>query len=106
MALDNDGLSPIQGGASPFDRLPTESALFSVYRVRAIVRLEVIKNSSKEVLWAETFTREKLYNSSQVESAVINSANALYNQSALRNSAEEIANALMVEVYDRLTENF
>lgn len=101
-----EGLSPIQGGAEPFDRLPREAALYSVYRVKTKLTVQVLRRDDQAQLWKEDFGREKVFKAPQIESPIINSANALYNESAIQASLAETADELMTDVYDRLTESF
>ncbi|MCH2533802.1 MAG: LPS assembly lipoprotein LptE [Bdellovibrionales bacterium] len=101
-----EGLSPIQGGAEPFDRLPKEAALYSVYRIKVRLAIAVLRRDDQVVLWSENFNREKVYKAPQIESPIINSANAVYNESAIQSSLSEVADELMTDVYDRLTESF
>lgn len=101
-----EGMSPIQGGAEPFDRLPREAALYSVYRLKLKLKIQVLRRDDQVVVWNESFSREKVYKAPQIESPTINSANALYNESAKQASLSEMADELMTDIYDRLTESF
>lgn len=92
----------IQGG----DRFPKGSVLASEYRVLMTVRVRLKRMSDNAELWAGTFQGERTYVAPQVLQAGINTVNPLYNLSARRQNIENMANDLMSEAHDRMSESF
>lgn len=89
-----------------FKKLPVNTILTTNYRIYVIVNLKLKRLSDNKILWAGQFKTERDYLAPQLESNVINSANALYNSSARRQNLKLMAEQLMIEAHDRMTENF
>lgn len=86
--------------------LPKDTAYFTQYRIFARTRLRLRRLSDQAVVWEGTFSNEKVYPTPRIGSAVVNSANALYNQSVRRDTVGSLAREMMEEAHDRMTENF
>lgn len=86
--------------------LPTGTVIASQYRVRTVVDLRVVRRSDGDRLWESRFELEDTYVAPQVTLAGVNSVNPLYNLSARRQNLEIMANRMMLEAHNRLTENF
>ncbi len=86
--------------------LPEGAVLATGYRVIVTTQISLIEKSTGKVLWNSTFDGESSYAAPQVTIARLNSANPLYNLSSRRRTIETIAQDLMVEAHDRMTENF
>ena len=86
--------------------LPTGTVIASEYRILILVSVRVVRQSDGEVLWSGTFSGERTYAAPQVTLAGVNSMNPLYNLSARRQNIDVMANDIMVEAHDRITENF
>lgn len=86
--------------------LPLGAVLTTEYRVLVTTRVRLRRNSDNKVLWESVFQNERAYFAPQLGSAGLNSANALYNQSARHQNIAKMAVDMMVEAHDRLTESF
>lgn len=90
--------------ASPY--LPNGTVIASEYRILLTVTVKVVRQADGIELWSGSFSGERTYVAPQVTLAGVNSVNPLYNLSARRQNIEQMANDLMVEAHDRITENF
>lgn len=86
--------------------LPIGTVIASEYRILLATTVRVVRQSDGVVLWSGSFSGERTYAAPQVTLAGVNSMNPLYNLSARRQNIEVMANDLMVEAHDRITENF
>jgi hypothetical protein len=86
--------------------LPDETVLATGYRVIMTSQVSLVEKATGKVLWTSELNGESFYSSPQVTVARVNSVNPLYNLSARRRVIETIAQDLMVEAHDRMTENF
>lgn len=86
--------------------LPSGSVLTVEYRVLVDSEVLLRRSSDQKVIWSGRFSNEKVYTAPQVRLPVINSANALYNNSARMEVFELMAKDMMAEAHDRMTENF
>lgn len=87
-------------------RLPENAVLTTQFNVVVIVKIQLRRASDQSVLWASTFRGEKSYQGPRIGTAIVNSANALYNQSARRDTIQRLAEEMMTEAHNRMTENF
>ena len=76
------------------------------YRILLTTTLRLRRNSDQKVLWEGTFNGERSYLTPQIGQEGINSADAVYNQSARYQNIEAMASDLMNEAHNRITENF
>lgn len=90
--------------SAPF--LPLGTVIASEYRILMTVTVELKRQADGTQLWSGTFSGERTYVAPQVTLAGVNSVNPLYNLSARRQNIETMANDLMIEAHDRITENF
>jgi len=88
------------------NNLPERAVLTTEYRIFITTRIVLKRLSDQKVLWQGEFFGEKVYSAPQIGLAVVNSANPLYNVSARRENITLIAQDMMAEAHDRLTENF
>lgn len=86
--------------------LPQGTVLATVYNVNISVDVSLVRRGDGKVLWQGTYTGVRSYSAPQVTLPVVNSVNPLYNLSARRQNIELIANDVMSEVHDRMTDNF
>ncbi|WII72052.1 LptE family protein [Bdellovibrio sp. 22V] len=91
-------------GSSPY--LPNGTVIASEYRILLTVTVNVVRQADGTVLWSGSFSGERTYAAPQVTQAGINSVNPLYNLSARRQNIDVMANDIMIEAHDRITENF
>lgn len=89
-----------------FDQLPDQAVLTTEYRL--IVRSKIVlkRKSDDKILWEGSFQNEKVYQPPRLLGAVVNSANATYNHSARMEVLARLADEMMAEAHDRITENF
>ncbi len=95
------------GGANEaLSELPTGAVLATNYRIYVTIHLKLVRVSDRKILWHGNFKDERIYAAPQLESGLINSANALYNHSARQINIAELAVSMMSEAHDRMTETF
>lgn len=90
----------------PNSTLPLGTVLTSSYQILITAEITLRRSSDKTVLWAGTFNGERTYTAPQVTAAGVNTVNPLYNLSARRQNIDLMANEMMSEAHDRITENF
>ncbi len=86
--------------------LPTETVIATQYTVSATVNLQLIRKGSSAVLWSGEFQQATNYSAPQITLPVINTANALYNHSAKRQTLDALSKEMMQAAFDRMVENF
>jgi hypothetical protein len=86
--------------------LPQNTVLTTEYRLKVSTRLVLKRKSDEKILWQGNFTNEKVYAPPRIGEAVVNSANATYNHSARMETLARLADEMMAEAHDRITENF
>lgn len=91
---------------SEIPRLPNEAVLTSEYRLVVTANLRLKRKSDDKIIWQSNFTNEKVYSAPRIGTPVVNSANALYNHSARLDTLHQVAEEMMNEAHDRMTENF
>lgn len=90
--------------AAPY--LPQGTVLAKDYRILVTVTVSVVRQADNTQIWTGAFSGERTYVAPQVTLAGVNSVNPLYNLSARRQNIESVANDMMAEAHDRITENF
>lgn len=96
----------LPGGKKEGGTLPTGSVIASEYRILVAARLRVLRASDRSALWEGSFSGERTYVAPQVTQGGINTVNPLYNLSARRQNIDIMAQDMMAEAHDRMTENF
>lgn len=86
--------------------LPDGAVLTTEYRLVISTNLILKRKSDEKVIWQGTFSNEKVYAAPRIGKEVLNSANATYNQSARMETIARLAEEMMAEAHDRMTENF
>ncbi|MBK9321422.1 MAG: hypothetical protein IPM97_00445 [Bdellovibrionaceae bacterium] len=86
--------------------LPKGTVIANDYRIRVSVRVSVVRQADNSEIWSGTFSGERTYVAPKITLAGVNSANPLYNLSARRQNIDSVANDMMAEAHDRITENF
>jgi TolB-like protein len=90
--------------AAPY--LPDGTVIASEYRILVGVTVKLVRQADGTELWTGNFSLERTYAAPQVTLAGVNSVNPLYNLSARRQNIDIMANDMMIEAHDRITENF
>lgn len=80
--------------------------LAAEYRVVIVMDMKVKKRSDESLLWGGKFTGERTFSAAQIKAPIVNSANSLYNLSARRRNIAELAQDMVAEAADKMTENF
>jgi hypothetical protein len=86
--------------------LPDNTVLTTEYRLIMTAHIKLVRSSDLKVLWSGEFKNERTYNAPQVGLPGINSVNPLYNHTARLEVIDLIAQDMMTEAHDRMTENF
>lgn len=94
------------GQTKEIPALPKDAVLTTAYRMVVEVKLLLRRTSDQAVLWEGRSTNERVYPAPRIGSAVVNSANVLYNHSARQLNFVALAGEMMEEVHDQMTENF
>jgi hypothetical protein len=86
--------------------LPDNAVLTTSYRLMVTADIKLRRKSDDKIVWQGNFQNESEYFSPQVGTPIVNSINATYNQNARHHTIANLAEELMSEAHDRLTENF
>lgn len=86
--------------------LPDVAVLTIQYRLIVSADVTVRRRSDEKVLWHGSFRNEIEQPAPQVGTPIVNSANATYNQSVRHQKISALADEMMAEAHDRMTENF
>jgi hypothetical protein len=102
-----DGITITRGlGASKIEKLPSRAVLNTEYIIKVNASLALVRQSDQKVLWSGGFEKSKVYLAPRIGTPVVSSANALYNASKRRETLESLADEMMHEAHDRMTESF
>lgn len=88
------------------EKLPENAVITTEYLIRINARLVLRRKSDDKVVWQGSFSNQKTYPAPRIGTPVINSANATYNHSARMEYISRLAEEMMTEAHDRMTENF
>ena len=86
--------------------LPANAVLATSYSMHVRVRLRVRRQSDEKILWEGVFDDQTNYEAPRIGETVVNSANATYNDSAMKHALSLLADQMMTDAHDRITENF
>jgi hypothetical protein len=95
----------LQGGTTN-NPLPTDAVLRTEYQVVVTTKIKLRRQSDEKIIWEGSFSDQKNYQAPRIGEPVVNSANATYNESARHHTISQVAEEMMVDVHDRITENF
>lgn len=87
-------------------KIPDNTVLTSEYRVMVEANVSLVRQSDRKTLWTGDVRSERAYTAPQLGLPGMNSANALYNHSARMEVIQVLAQEMMNEIHDRMTENF
>jgi hypothetical protein len=96
----------ITNSVDDFKDLAPGTALAKEYRIVITADIRLVRSSDMAVLWEGSFSGEGRYSAPVITKSVLNTANPLYNHSARVQNIQVIAQNMMAEAYERLTENF
>lgn len=96
----------VKGERGSKNALPVDTVLTSVYELKLTARIRLRRQSDEKVIWESVFSEQRNYQAPRIGESVVNSANATYNQSARHFVLTQIAEELMQEAHERITENF
>lgn len=102
--IDTTAQSPIE--RSQLSTLPADAVLNTQYRITVTTSILLKRKSDDKVIWQGSFSNEKVYAPPRLGTAIVNSADATYNQSARMEYISRLADEMMSEAHDRMTENF
>lgn len=85
---------------------PEKIFLAPEYTITMTANVTVKRKSDMKVLWQGSVSGESIYTAPQIYSYGFSSANPLYNLSARRQNISSMADEMMAEANDRMTENF
>lgn len=88
------------------ESLPDNAVLTTSYRLIMTANIILKRKSDDKTMWEGNFVNETEYFAPQVGTPIVNSANATYNQSARQQKIAALAEEMMAEAHDRMTENF
>ena len=86
--------------------LPPGTIQNKTYSVRINASLKLQRVSDQKVIWTGAFEGESTYFAPLVSVTGLNTVNSLYNHSAHQKEIEKLAESMMAEAQDRMTENF
>ena len=92
--------------SSEVARLPKNTAIATSIRIYVTSDLVLVRASDQRELWRGSFQNEIVYSAPRIGTEIVNSANANYNDSAFKQKISELAQVMMEEAHDRVTENF
>lgn len=95
-----------RGSKEDFPNLPANTVITTSYNMTIDVKIQMIRKSDKKIIWQSEFSDFLLYSGAQLKLEGVNSSNTIYNQSAVKTNIQKLANIMMSEAHNRLTENF
>ncbi len=96
------------GGIIGAENTPLEpdASLRTEYQLVVTAKVQVRRQSDEKVIWEGEFKDQRNYQAPRILEPVVNSADATYNESARHHTLADLADEMMSEVHDRITENF
>lgn len=85
---------------------PFPLVLATDYRIVIVIGMMVKNRGDDKILWTDKFTGERTFSASQVKSPIVSGVNPIYNLSAKRRNINELAQDLVAEATDKMTESF
>ncbi len=82
------------------------ASYFTNYSLRVSTNLKLIRSRDKHVIWQTNVLGNKAYRGSLLKKQGLRSSNVLYNQSRRQQTMKLVAQDMMQEAFDRLTESF
>lgn len=82
------------------------ASFFTIFILSATANIRAVRLRDQQVLWRTNISGSRTYRGSRLKKQGLRSSNVLYNHSRRKQTMELIANNMMSEAFDRLTENF
>lgn len=102
-----ESIQYIPSGTEPVGKIGNDQLVINrEYRIVIVMELVLKKRYEEQALWANKFTGERSYSSSFITSPIVSGANPIYNLSARRRNISQLAQDMVAEATDKLTENF
>lgn len=105
-SIDVQDQSKVTNQPGGLTTLPDNAVLTTEYRIVVMANVILRRKSDERIVWQGSFSGEKIYAAPRIGMRVLNSANATYNQSARMHTIALLAEEMMTEAHDRITENF
>jgi len=86
--------------------LPSGTELANTYRMDVIINIRIRRKVDRQVIWSKSLSGQRSFASTKLAAYPGNSANPLYNQSALHINLKLMAEQMMSQAYFSLTETF
>lgn len=80
--------------------------LNTAYQIRATILIELLNPKDGNVIWSSSVSGSRGYNGPKLTQKSVRTANPLYNKSAREQNLTIVANELMSEAFDKMTERF
>ena len=82
------------------------ASMFTEYLLSVSANIQAKRTRDNKVIWQTFLNNQENYQGPKLRKDGLRSSNALYNQSAKKQTMKLIAKDMMREAFDRLTENF
>lgn len=82
------------------------ASFYTSYNLKVVTNLQVYRSRDKQLIWQTALTGGRAYNGALLLKQGVRSSNVLYNQSRKKQTIALIAEDMMGEAFDQLTENF
>lgn len=82
------------------------ASFFTDYRMTISVNLRVIRSRDKQLIWQTNVRGQRAFQSARLKRQGIRSSNVLYNEARKKQTIRLIAQEMMSDAFDRMTENF
>ncbi len=85
---------------------PYSASFFTAYSINIAVNLRAVRSRDKQLVWQSTFSGSEAFQSARLKRQGVRSSNVLYNEARKKQTIKLIAQQMMSDAFDRLTENF
>ena len=85
---------------------PYSASMFTEYLLTVSANIRANRTRDDKMIWQTFLRNQKNYRGPRLKKDGLRSSNPLYNQSTKKQTIKLIANEMMSEAFDRLTENF
>ncbi len=106
VSIRNVSGSEVTKSDSGYGDLPIGVVLTKEYRIFVETKITLKRSSDLAVLWQGGFVGERRYSAPAITKQPINTADPLYNHSAIIQNIQLIADDSMAQAFEQLSENF